>query len=261
MSPKPTLVFVPGAWHSASTWDKVTSLLETYEYKCISVPLPSTFSDPSATFYADMKAVRDAIEGETTQGRDVVVVVHSYGGLVGVSAIKGLTVTKEETSTSTKDQSGHVIGVIMMATGFAITGMSFLDGAGGKPPPIWKANEETGFAEFLVDPRPLFYHDLPEEEGKYWVSQLKNHSLKSLAEGGEHVYAGWKDVPVWFLATTEDKAFPPPAAEIQRMFVQKAKDEGGDVTLREIASSHSPMLSMPKETVDFILEALKAFEA
>jgi hypothetical protein len=34
---------------------------------------------------------------------------------------------------------------------------------------------------------------------------------------------------------------------------------GGDITLKEIASSHSPMLSKPKETTDFILEAVAAF--
>jgi hypothetical protein len=38
-----------------------------------------------------------------------------------------------------------------------------------------------------------------------------------------------------------------------------AKDAGADVTLREITSSHSPMLSKPKETADFILDAVKVF--
>jgi pimeloyl-ACP methyl ester carboxylesterase len=75
-------------------------------------------------------------------------------------------------------------------------------------------------------------------------------------EGGEHSYSDWMDVPVWYLATTEDKALP---VQAQRMFVQSAKDAGADVTLREVASSHSPMLSKPKETVDFILEAVAYF--
>lgn len=45
---------------------------------------------------------------------------------------------------------------------------------------------------------------------------------KALAEGGEHAYAGWKDVPVWYLATIEDKGLP---FEAQRYFVQAAKEE------------------------------------
>jgi pimeloyl-ACP methyl ester carboxylesterase len=76
MSRKPTLVFVPGAWHSASTWDKVASLLQAQQYRCVRVALPSTKSDPSATFGDDVQAVRDAIVAETTQRHDDVVVVH-----------------------------------------------------------------------------------------------------------------------------------------------------------------------------------------
>ncbi len=119
---------------------------------------------------------------------------------------------------------------------------------------------ESGSTErlcvIIVEPRQLFYHDLPEEEGNYWVARLEKQSLKALMEGGENAYAGWMDVPVWYLATTEDKALP---IQAQRMFVQNAKDAGADVTIREIESSHSPMLSRPKETADFILEAVASF--
>lgn len=256
MSSKPTLVLVPGAWHNASTWDKVSSLMAAQQYKCISVALPSTMSDPSATLLQDIEAVRDSIVDETIQGRDVVVVVHSYGGMVGESAIKRLTRHKQDGSSSEKDPSGSVIGIVMLATGFVQTGVSFIDGTGGKPPPFWTIDPESGFATLVVEPRQLFYHDLPEEEGDYWVQKLGNQSLKSLMEGGEHAYAGWMDVPVWYVATTEDKALP---VQAQRAFVQGAKDAGADVTLREVESSHSPMLSRPKQTADFILEAVTAF--
>ena len=213
-------------------------------------------SNPSATFSDDIEAARNSITAETTQGRDVVVVVHSYGGQVGNSAIKGLVQQKQDDSLSAKDSSGHVIGLILLASGFTQTGVSFIDGLGGKPPPSWKVDQESGFAVIVADPKELFYHDLPTEEGNYWVSKIEKQSLKALMEGGEHSYSGWMDVPVWYLATTEDKALP---VQAQRMFVQSAKDAGADVTLREVASSHSPMLSKPKETVDFILEAVAYF--
>lgn len=67
---------------------------------------------------------------------------------------------------------------------------------------------------------------------------------------------GWKDVPVWYLATTEDHAFP---TEAQKWMAGPTLAAGGDITIREVASSHSPMLSKSKETVDFILEAVAAF--
>ncbi|KAF2099283.1 alpha/beta-hydrolase [Rhizodiscina lignyota] len=256
MSTKPTIVFVHGSWHSPECWNKVVSLLEAQQFKCVAPSLPSTEGSNTASFEDDLNAVRNAIVAETTQGRDVVVVTHSFGGIVGQSAIKGLTRPKQDAPSSANDTSGHVIGLVNIATAFSQTGMkSFLDGLGGKPPPSWKI-DPSGFAEIVVPPRELFYHDLPEEEGDYWVSRLRKQSVKALAEGGEHMYTGWMDVPVWHLTTAEDKGLP---IEAQKYLIQLAKDSGGDVTVREIASSHSPMLSRPKETADFILEAVTTF--
>lgn len=132
MSHKPTLVFVPGAWHKASIWSKVASILQTQQYKCVCVDLPSTASNPSATFLDDVTAVRNSIIAETTQGRDVVVVVHSYGGQVGNSAIKGLAKPREAGTSSVTGQTGHVIGLTMIASGFTPTGVAFLEGFGGR---------------------------------------------------------------------------------------------------------------------------------
>lgn len=126
------------------------------------------------------------------------------------------------------------------------------------PPPSWRL-DESGFATLVAEPRELFYQDLPEEEGKYWVSKLQKQAQKVLTDGGEHMYSGWKDVPVWYGITLKDNAFGPAALEVQTMLAQMAKDAGADVTVREFDSGHSPMLSKPKETAEFILEAAKAF--
>lgn len=117
-------------------------------------------------------------------------------------------------------------------------------------------NHETGFADLVAEPRAEFYHDLPEEEGNLWVSRLQKQSLRAFTEGAEFTHTGWMDVPCWYLGTKDDKALP---FEVQKYFVQAAKDAGGDITAREIDSSHSPMLSKPKETAEFIVEAVKAF--
>ncbi|KAK1240380.1 hypothetical protein MKX07_004408 [Trichoderma sp. CBMAI-0711] len=248
-SSKPTLVFVPGAWHSADTWNKVTAELEPRGYKTVCITLPSTQNDPTKGLFEDIDAVRKAILAETTQGRDVVVVVHSYGGMLGPSAIKGLT-------EATSERPGRVIGIALMATGYCFTDLGFLEGLGA-PPPFWKADTETGFATLLVDTRELFYHDLPEEEGKYWQSRLLPQALKPLTDKGKDlVYAGWKDVPTRYLITTDDRTFP---IEVQLAIAQGAKDQGADIVVEEIKSSHSPMLSKPKETADFIERATESF--
>ncbi|KAM0426476.1 hypothetical protein ACHAPT_008167 [Fusarium lateritium] len=252
MSQKPTLILVPGAWHLPECWHKIVSAMEARDFKCVTVGLPTASSNTEAKYADDVIAVREAIQAETTQGRNVVVVVHSFGGSVGSSALKGFTSKPED------GVSGRAIGFFMIATGFVPTGITFLDLFGGKPPPIWEADYDKGLATLTAEPRELFYHDLPEEEGKYWVGKLQQHSLKAFTTGADYAYAGWKEVPVWYLATTEDRTHP---LEVQKMTVQMAKDEGGDVTFREIASSHSPFLSKPDETVAILLEAIEAFTA
>lgn len=273
MSNLPTLVFVPGSWHKPLCYDKITSLLQgKHKLKCISITLPSTTGNPAATFKDDIDAAREAISSETTYGRDVVVIAHSYGGMVGNSAIKGFTQPRDAVansstpmSTSTRaqntDQSqtpntGYVIGLILIASGFTMTGLSFMDPFFGRPPPSWRVNNTTGHADLITPPRELFYHDLPADEADYWVSQLTAQNLKALFEGGEYAYAGWMDVPVWYIGTIEDRCLP---VVIQRMQVGMAREMGGIVEHRELQTSHSPFLSRPKEVAKIVLKAVEAF--
>lgn len=269
----PTLVFVPGAWHRAACYDKVAKILrEKHKLKCISVTLPSTTGNPAATFKDDLDAARKAISGETSSGRDVVVVAHSYGGIVGSSAIKGFARPQEtavkntppaskstgaqQTDVSQSPTAGSVIGLILIASGHNFTGLSFMDPFFGRPPPSWRINSATGYADIVVSPREMFYHDLPADEAEYWVSLLAPQSLKALFEGGEYTYAGWMDVPSWYIGTIEDRGLP---VAMQRMSVGLARGMGASVEHRELQTSHSPFLSQPEETVQIMVEAVEAF--
>lgn len=266
MSDTPTLVFVPGAWHKSTCYDKIIKpLQDQHNIKCVSVTLPSTTDNPNATFKDDVDAARNAILSETAEGRDAIVIAHSYGGMVGNSAIKGLTQQKASSTTSSNQSSaesqsrspgsGYVKALMLIASGFTITGLSFMDPLFGVPPPSWRVNKETGYAELVVDPHELFYHDVPDDEADYRVSQLTTQSLKALFEGGEYAYAGWQDVPTWYIGTIEDRGLP---VVLQRVQVGMARGQGGMVHHRELKSSHSPFLSMPDEVVEIILEAVMA---
>jgi pimeloyl-ACP methyl ester carboxylesterase len=268
MSHLPTLVFVPGAWHKPTCYGKIIKLLqEQHSLKCIPVTLPSTTGNPAATFKDDLDAAREAISSETSHGRDVVVIAHSYGGMVGNSAVKGFTkpqdiVASGSTSAQDIDQpprptTGYVIGIILIASGFTLTGLSFMDPFFGHPPPSWRVNAETGYADIVIPTRDFFYHDLPADEADYWSSELTTQSLKALFEGGEYSYAGWMDVPSWYIGTVQDHGLPVVA---QRMSVGMAREMSGRVVEhRELQTSHSPFLSQPEETAAIVVEAVGAF--
>lgn len=256
----PVLVLIPGSWHKPSCYDKITTVLtDQFKLRCVSVSLASTSGNPNATFKDDLDNARAAITAETSAGRNVIVIAHSYGGMVGNSAIKGFTRPQSAFGSdlaSSSTHSGYVIGLILIASGFTLTGLAFMDPLFGIPPPSWRVNKETGFAELVTPARELFYHDVPEDEANYWVSQLTTQSLKSLFEGGEHAYAGWQDVPAYYIGTTEDRGLP---VVMQRMSVGMARAMGTKVEHRELQSSHSPFLSMPERTVDIIVEAVQSF--
>lgn len=80
---KPTLVLVPGSWHTIETWDKVVKVMKAEGFKCVPVALPSTNGSRDVGFEDDIAAVRNTIVKELEDGKDVVLVVHSYGGQVG----------------------------------------------------------------------------------------------------------------------------------------------------------------------------------
>lgn len=59
------------------------------------------------------------------------------------------------------------------------------------------------------------------------------------------------------LVTQYDHALP---ADVQHKLAIGARNEEAEVIVREINSSHSPMLSRPRETVAFLIEAAKLWE-
>jgi hypothetical protein len=88
---KPTFVLVPGAWHRPEIYSDVVALLEKHGYPTISLPLPSVGAvPPNKDFTEDVTAIRNCLTELISEGKDAVMVVHSYTGLPGGEAPKGL---------------------------------------------------------------------------------------------------------------------------------------------------------------------------
>ena len=93
-SAKPSLLFVPGAWHNPTCLTSTASILEKEGCTCDLIALPSIGSerrsnDPSQDWNADVEEIHQRVM-RRLDGDDVVLVVHSYGGTVGSEAVKSL---------------------------------------------------------------------------------------------------------------------------------------------------------------------------
>jgi pimeloyl-ACP methyl ester carboxylesterase len=128
MSSKPTIVFVPGAWHTPECFELVETRLKSAGYEYIGVRTPSVCKESPFPKDGrdDVEAVRTALNSALGDGNDVVVVMHSYGGFPGSAACKGMS--KEDRMKGGK--KGGVIRLVYIAS-FAIPEGTNLSGGNG----------------------------------------------------------------------------------------------------------------------------------
>jgi len=250
---KPTIILVPGAWHSPAHYDKIRQVLHHHDYETEAVALATVDpKDPANTDAdSDVEVISAAIEQVLSSGRDVVLVTHSYSGIPGQSAAFSFI---------TENQDGPRLKAIAMMTSFLYPPKTALLAAlGGKPAPIHIVSAD-GTLVGIGDPGPeyLFYNDLSAEEAAHSKSLLKTHSwrckiLPPSAEG-----AGYWGIPKSYLVCEKDNAIP---AELQRSFIEAANEalgkRGSELRIREesVESGHSPFLSLTERTAEFIRRA------
>lgn len=88
---KPSVVLVHGAWHRPDHYRPFLDILERKGYPCIAPTLPSGDTPPPENpTAADVRCIREAARRAADQGREIVAVAHSYGGVVASEAFAGL---------------------------------------------------------------------------------------------------------------------------------------------------------------------------
>lgn len=92
---RPTVVLIPDAWHGVEYFDEYRRHLEKLGFPSLAVPLPSIGANPPhPNIYGDVADIRDALLSLIIMGKEVVLAMHSYGGLPGSEAINGLSKTE-----------------------------------------------------------------------------------------------------------------------------------------------------------------------
>ncbi len=87
----PTVVIVPAACQPPSLYAPLTKGLEAHSIPTIVVPTPSVGASPGLKdFSEDVALIRSTISELISESKDSIVLMHSYGGLPGSAALKGL---------------------------------------------------------------------------------------------------------------------------------------------------------------------------
>lgn len=210
-------------------------------------------SNPITTVKIAIDQAAKLIEAEVSQGRDVILINHSFGGTVGCSASKGFT--KKDPS-KLKPGSGHVIGIAQIAAFTPPAETGVFDLRGGRTPEAFHQEGPDGW-EVVEDAtmKHTMFNDMPPDQQEYWAGTLIkcSSSVMDGPGGREGVVEGYLDVPVWYFLCELDQAIP---IQAQEGMVKAAVEKGADITTRKLNVGHSPFLSQPKETLKFIEDAI-----
>jgi pimeloyl-ACP methyl ester carboxylesterase len=228
---KPTVVLVHGAFAESSSWNGVIAALLDDGYPVLAVANPLRGVKSDADY---LRSVLAGIDG------DVVLVGHSYGGIVisnagtGNDRVKALVFIgafAPEAGESAGDLAGRYEGSTLGETLGAVTLP-----AGGTDLYI---RQDRYHAQFAAD-------SSPREAAILAVTQRPITESALTEPSGE---PAWKTIPSWFLLGTEDKNIP---AAAQRFMAERA---GSRRTVELQGGSHAVAIPEAAAVVDLIREA------
>lgn len=119
------LATVPGAWHIAEVFDPLAAALKKSGYDAHTVPLVSVGAkEPLEGFEPDVELVQKTVQQYLDEGKDVVLVMHSYGGTVGQQAAGFL-----------KESKGKLVSMVWLCAFALQAGQTLMGMLGGNPLP------------------------------------------------------------------------------------------------------------------------------
>lgn len=249
-SPRPSILFVQGSFQLPEVYNKLTNALEARHFHVVHPTLPSLTGQDKPNFTSkslidDAQVVQNELKRLIEkEGKPVLVLMHSYGGLVGSQAIpEELTWTKRKE----KGLSGGVIHLFYFAAFILTIGQSVLGTFGESPNNV--VYPDGRFS--LKDAAKILYNDLPTKEAEFWESKIINQSYA--VQTTELTRTAYTYLPSTYLICENDQAAPP---QYQEMFAGNAKSE-----VLKISAGHSPWFTKNSELVDKITTtAVQALE-
>jgi pimeloyl-ACP methyl ester carboxylesterase len=232
----PTVVLVHGAFAESASWHGVIERLHAR-------PLDVTAAaNPLRSVSGDAAYLRDVLAGINGP---IVLVGHSYGGLVVTEAAAG---------------NDAVVALVYVGAFCPEPGESAL-GLSGKFPgstlgetlvgyPVSTGGNELRIAQDAYPSQ--FAADVPVARAVVMASTQRPVTEAALTEGLPSAEAAWHHLPAWFVYGDADMNIP---AALQRFMAERAGARG----VREVpGASHAISVSQPEEVAATILEAIEA---
>ncbi|WP_309129765.1 alpha/beta hydrolase [Microbacterium sp.] len=236
---KPTIVLVHGAFAESASWNGVIARLQEHDVTAVAV------ANPLRSLAGDAAYVRDVI---ASIGGPVVLVGHSYGGLVITDAAAG---------------NDAVVGLVYVSAFVPETGQSAFELSTSAPgstlgDALAAYPVATGGNEFAI--RQDVFHDqfaadVDEDVAAIMAATQRPVTQAALSEGLAAAEPAWKTIPSWHVFGDQDRNIP---LAVLRAGAERAASHG----TREIAgASHAVPVSNPDVVAQAIAEAGRAWVA
>lgn len=247
---KPAIVLVHGAWHVPEHYTDFIHRLQKagFEVFCPRLPTCDKSKLLTSDMFSDAQVVRDQVLSLINQSREVLMLLHSYGGAVGTEAVRGLS----KNEYTAQELRGGVIHIIFMC-GFMLQVGESVGGASlPRPIPEPVESDDAGTTFLCEPPIQLFYADVEPELAKKMEALLARQSGPAMTDA--ITYPAWKYIPTTYLRTQEDEVLFPDWQERQ---IRAVRDAGVNPTVKTYKSSHSPFLSIPEKMVAAVERAVE----
>lgn len=236
---KPTIALVHGAFAESASWQPV---IERLCDGTTTVGDVVAIANPLRSLPGDATYVRDVIR---SIGGPVVLVGHSYGGLVITEAAAGddAVVALVYVAAFAPEQGESAFALSTM-----FPGSTLADALTAYP-------VATGGNELAIR-QDLFHHqfaaDVPSERAALMAATQRPVTQAALSDGLATPTPAWKQVPSWFVYGDQDLNIP---TELHRFVAARA---GARATHEIAGASHAISVSNPGAVADTILEAVAA---
>jgi pimeloyl-ACP methyl ester carboxylesterase len=254
---QPTVLLISGGWHTPQSYTKLNDALSSSGFEVLVPTLPSMNGNrpPSADLQSDTDFIRSYTQDLINTGREILVLMHSYGGQVGTNALSGLSFA----SRSKEGLSGGVLHLIYMAATAIVEGKCMVDTV-----------REFGHEELLpmafdfADDRSCTHRDpkllligtdnaVTDKEDEY-VKTLTKWNGNCMYQPLTTERAAWRDGPVTYIHTTGDMTVP---MDYQNVFVKGMEEAGVKVQCVSVETGHCPNLTKPDEIAEIVKKIAK----
>ncbi|RDW82484.1 alpha hydrolase-16 [Coleophoma cylindrospora] len=249
---KPVFLLVPGAWHSPDSFSPTTKLLEKAGYEVKGVNLPSIGASPHHTSNEqDVQAIRNVLNPILSSGKDVVVIMHSYGGTVGSEALGEYVADMEK---GEKPGRGKVVRMVFCTAFCLPIGSSLMKALEMKRMPWFIVNEDESEIQ-AGTPKEIFYNDISDAEAAPLIAHLKGQGYKTFFS--DLTVEPWRIVPSTYILCEADNAIPIQAQEGMVAHAQSIAPNAFDV-IERCSAGHSPFLSQPEWLAEKLIKSAGA---